>query len=130
MQAADGAFPEAKVVSVMPTPWEAIDGDLLFEFGVLQVAAMVLLGAVCLAVATLDLVGPSADSVNKTTSEVAVPAADWEACLVVPGALAGKVKDRAAVPHLVVTIEALVLAYLSVTRTVFPNLDNTVSSQN
>lgn len=129
MQAANGAFPEAKVASVIPTPREAADGDLRLEFGVLQVAAMVRLGAVCLAVATLDSQGASANSVDKATSEVAVPAADWEAGLVVPGALAGKVKDRAAVPHLVVTMEALVLVHLSAARTVFPTLDNTVSSQ-
>lgn len=80
--------------------------------------AMALLGAVCLAVAALDQTVASADSVYKANSEVAAPAADWEACLLVPGGLAENVRDRAAVPRMVVGMEALGLPHLLAAGTV------------
>lgn len=82
--------------------------------------AMVVLGAVCLAAAGLDMAVASANSVDKAILEVAAPAADWKAYLVVPGGLEEKVKHRAAVRCMVVAMEALVLAHLLAARMVSP----------
>lgn len=55
--------------------------------------AMVLLKAVCLAVADLHSTVASADSVDEAVSEVPAPATDWEAYSAYPAGLAEKVKE-------------------------------------
>lgn len=93
VQAAKMAPLEARVVRVVATAVEAVDGDLRLELGVVRVAAMAVLGAVALAVAALELAVASADLVYKAASEVVAPAVDGEAFSVVPVGLRDKMKE-------------------------------------